>query len=111
MKQTLKIIIGSALVTAAIIKAVPALAEPAGTQVSVVRTADLDLATAPGKHTLDQRLVTAAHQVCDTAPSFDLKGRNAQADCRENVLAAARAKARMVVAHQGGDSMSIAVRD
>lgn len=111
MKQTLKIIIGSALLTAALIKAVPALAEPAGAQVTVVKTADLDLGSGAGKRALDQRLITAAHQVCDTASSFDLKGRNSQADCRDNVLASARAKARTIIARNGDDSIAIAVKD
>ncbi len=47
MRQTLKIIAVSALATAAVIKAVPAFAEPAQ-NVSIVRTADLDLSSADG---------------------------------------------------------------
>jgi UrcA family protein len=111
MKQTLKIIIISALATAAVIKAVPALAEPApGSNAAVVKTADLDLASPAGKRALEQRLVIAAHQVCDTASSFDLQGRNAERDCRDSVLAAARARARAIIAQGGNDSISLAVK-
>ena len=46
MNTSLKIAIGSFLAAAAVIKAAPALAEPAQPQnVSIVRTADLDLSS------------------------------------------------------------------
>jgi UrcA family protein len=91
----LRIIIASALITAAAIKAVPALAEPAvgrDVTVSIVQTADLDLSTDAGRRALDQRLVVAAYEVCGTASDADLKGKNAARQCRSDVLAQARAK-------------------
>jgi UrcA family protein len=104
MKQALKIIIGSALVTAAVIKAVPALAETNPPQnVSIVRTADLDLSSDKGRRQLDQRLVVAAREVCGTASDVDLAGQNAARQCRVNVLADARAKSGALVASRGGD--------
>ena len=89
--SAIKIIIASALATGALIKGVPALAEAAPAQnVSVVRTADLDLSTTAGQRQLDQRLVTAAYQVCGTASDVDLAGKNDVRQCRADVLAKAR---------------------
>jgi UrcA family protein len=92
MKETLKIIAVSALATAAIIKVVPALAEPAPAQnVSIVRTADLDLTSRAGRDILEHRLVIAAYQVCDGASDADLAGKNGESQCRHDVLAKAHA--------------------
>ena len=91
MKQTLKIIAFSALATAAVIKAVPALAEPAPAEnVSIVHTSDLDLNSKSGRAALDHRLVTAAFEVCGTASTVDLAGQNKVRACRADVLAKAR---------------------
>lgn len=107
MKKTLLIIATSALVTGVAIKAAPALAEtPQNAAVSVVRTADLDLGSKAGLRTLDRRLVLAASTVCGTASDFDLKGLNDVRTCRAEVLEAARAKARQIVA--GTDRPGIA---
>ena len=92
MKQTLKIIAISALATAAVIKAVPVLADPVPAQnVSIVQTADLDLTTAAGRQSLDHRLVVAAYEVCGTASDADLVGQNQARVCRAEVLTSARA--------------------
>lgn len=102
MKESLKIIAVSALVTAAAIKAVPALSEPAPVQnVSVVRTADLDLATAGGRAALDHRLVVAAYEVCGTAADVDLAGQNQVRACRLDVLAKARSQSRELASRGG----------
>lgn len=93
MKQTLKIIAVSALATAAVIKAVPALAEPAQ-NVSIVRTADLDLTSKAGRVTLEHRLVIAAYEVCDTTSDADLAGKNSESQCRRDVLAKAHSDSR-----------------
>lgn len=113
MKQTLKIIGLSALATAAFIKAVPAFSEPvpADVNVSVVRTADLNLASAEGQRRLEQRLVTAAHAVCGGASAVDLEARNAERQCREEVLAAGRSKARAIVAGNGGQTIAFAAKN
>jgi UrcA family protein len=93
MKQTLRIIIASALVTGALIKAVPAFADPAPAQnISIVQTADLDLSSKAGREALDHRFVTAAYEVCGTASNADLVGTNATRACRTAVLARARAE-------------------
>jgi UrcA family protein len=97
MKQTLKIIFASALATAAVIKAVPALAEPVQ-NVSIVRTADLDLSTKAGRDQLSHRLVIAAHEVCGTASDIDLAGKNKVRQCRHDVLAEARTKTQSLTA-------------
>ena len=93
MKQTLKIIAISAAVTAVVLKAVPALAEPAQAQnVAIVQTADLDLTTKAGREMLDHRLVVAAYDVCGSASDADLVGKNQDLKCRAEVLASARAQ-------------------
>jgi UrcA family protein len=93
VNQTLKIIAASFLAATAVIKAAPALAEPAPAQnVSIVRTADLDLSTSGGREALDHRLVIAASEVCGTASDVDLAGKNQVRECRRNVLAQARAR-------------------
>jgi UrcA family protein len=93
MKQTLKIIAVSALVTAAVIKATPLLAEPVPAQnISIVHTADLDLSSKAGREALDHRLINAAFDVCGTASDADLAGKNKARACRADVLAKARAE-------------------
>jgi UrcA family protein len=100
MKQTLKIIAASALATAIVIKAAPALAESAPAQnISIVHTGDLDLSTATGRTQLDQRLVIAAHEVCGTASDADLAGKNKVRACRQTVLAEARERSAAIAAN------------
>ena len=104
MKQTLKIIFASAMAAAAVIKAVPALAEAAPAQnVAIVTTADLDLSTTAGRHQLDQRLVIAAREVCGFASDADLAGKNAVRSCRHNVLGDAREKGDALIASRSGE--------
>ncbi|MFL6720478.1 MAG: UrcA family protein [Sphingomonas sp.] len=92
MKQTLKIIAASAIATAALLKGIPAAAQPAAVQnVSVVRTADLDLTRQAGRTALEHRLVVAAYEVCGTASNADLAGENQVRACRSEVLQHARA--------------------
>lgn len=111
MKQALKIILASALATAALIKGVPALAEPAApTNVSIVRTADLDLTSEKGRDVLEQRIAVAAHAVCDSASATDLKALNAQRDCRQSVLASARQKAQAIAAGKDDGAVVVATR-
>jgi UrcA family protein len=99
MKQALLIIAGSALATAAVIKAAPALAEPNSAEnVNIVATADLDLSTEAGRQRLDHRLVIAARDVCGEALDVDVAGENQVRQCRSNVLAEARAKGHSLVA-------------
>ena len=102
MKQTLRIILASFLATAAVIKAAPVLAEsaPASVNVSIVRTADLDLSSRAGRHQLDQRLVVAAREVCGSASDADLVGKNQVRRCRGDVLARAQAQRDTLLAGQ-----------
>lgn len=109
MKETLKIIAISALVTAAAIKAVPAFSEPLPAQnVSIVRTADLDLSTARGRAALDHRLVVAASEVCGVAADVDLSGQNQVRACRVDVLGKARAESRELASRGGSISVAAA---
>ena len=108
--KAITIVLASALVTAAAIKAVPALAETNSPDVavSVVHTADLDLTSDAGKRQLDKRLTNAAREVCGTASDFDLEGKNEVRECRDLVLANAREKGDALIA-RNERSASIAV--
>ena len=102
MKETFRIIAMSALVTAAVIKAVPAFSAPVPAQsVSIVHTTDLDLSTDAGRAVLDHRLVIAAHDVCGTAADFDLSGKNEIRACRAETLAKARAESAQLASRTG----------
>ena len=101
MKRALYLALASALITTAAIEAPPAFAQAPGgeTNVSRVRTADLDLTSEAGRRTLERRLANAARQVCGTASDADVEGKNAVRKCRDATLA----KARMhLVAERGG---------
>ena len=102
MKNAFTIALASALITTAVIKAEPALAETPTAQanVSVVRTADLDLNSSAGRRQLDLRLARAARDVCGTASDVDLRGKNAVRECRDEVLAEARQKSDVITASQ-----------
>ena len=91
--SAIRIIIASALITTAAIKGVPAFAETAApdVNVSIVRTADLDLSSEQGRRQLDKRLSQAAREVCGAASDVDLEGKNDVRACRANVVAKARA--------------------
>ena len=106
---TFKIVLTSFLVTAAVIKGAPALAEPAAAQnVSIVHTSDLDLSTAAGRAALNHRLVTAAFEVCGTASDVDLAGKNRVRAARAAVLATARADGEQLASR--GSSILVAAR-
>ncbi|MEO5972856.1 MAG: UrcA family protein [Sphingomicrobium sp.] len=82
--------------------AAPALAEAptagADIQLSLVRTADLDLGSESGQRVLDQRLANAAREVCGIASDVDIKGKNAVRACRDETLTKARAQRATVLA-------------
>ena len=112
MKKTLLIIAASALVTSVAIRAAPALAEaPAQANVSIVRTADLDLSSPAGQRELQQRLVVAAHAVCDDPSAVDLKAGNDEAECRDQVLETAREKAAAIATRNNGEVIRIAIAE
>ena len=104
MKNAFVIALASALITTAAIKAAPAHAQDTGsaeTNVSRVRTADLDLSSQTDRRKLDQRLAQAARQVCGTASDADVAGKNDVRKCRDETLAKARAQVETVVASRG----------
>ena len=112
MKNPFAIALASALITTAVIKAEPALSQTPAveTNVSLVRTADLDLTSDAGRRQLDLRLARAAREVCGTASDVDLKGKNEVRQCRADVLASARAKRDGVLAAtQGKGFIAVAV--
>ena len=109
MKNPFVIAAVSAIITAGLIKAAPALAEPAQANVSVVQTADLDLASPDGQRALELRVARAAREVCGTASDVDLVGQNKVRQCfhdtiaqtageREALLASARSGSAITVA-------------
>ena len=109
--SAIRIIIASALITAAAIKTVPAVAEPmTDNNVSIVRTADLNLTTEAGRRALDHRLVVAAYEVCGTASDADLVGQNRARACRADVLARARAQGEQLASRTGHGTIAIAAR-
>jgi UrcA family protein len=109
--SAIRIIIASALITGAALKAVPAFAEPAvEANVSIVRTADLDLTSDSGRRALDHRLVVAAYDVCGSASDADLAGKNKARACRADVLAKARAEGAQLASRNGRDAIKLAVR-
>lgn len=110
MKQTLKIIAASALVTGILWRAAPALAEEAPRNVAVVQTADLDLSSTAGSRTLDRRLVIAAREVCGIASDADLVGKNRVAACRDEVLSEARATGAKLAARSEKGDIILAAR-
>jgi UrcA family protein len=111
MKTPLLIGVGSFLLTAALIKAAPALAEPVQAQdVSIVQTADLDLSTKTGRAQLNHRLVVAAYDVCGSAADVDLAGRNAVRQCRADVLAKAVSRSEELASRGGGTILVAASR-
>ena len=107
VKKPFLIILGSALATGAVIKAAPVFAEPIQA-VSIVRTADLDLSTSAGRKALDHRLVLAAYQVCGNASDVDLAEKNAERECRSDVLAKARSRGEQLASR--GEGMVVAAR-
>lgn len=95
MKQSFRYALLAGLITAGLLKAFPAAAEPNGAAdvtVSVVRTADLNLAAEEGRKRLESRLAQAAREVCGTASDADLAGKNEARKCREETLARALAQ-------------------
>jgi len=100
MKNAFTVGLASALITTAAIKAAPALAETPVVQanVSLVRTADLDLGSEAGRRQLDLRLARAAREVCGMASDADLQGKNEVRQCRDEVLADARVNRDTLVA-------------
>ena len=63
--------------------ATPAIAAvPAAPATSIVRTADLDLASKVGPRALDRRLSIAIGEVCGQASDADLAGQNEVRRCR-----------------------------
>ena len=105
--KAITIILTSALITTGVIKAAPALAEsPASAvNVSLVRTADLDLGSRDGQRQLDRRLAFAAREVCGSASDVDIAGKNAVRKCRDATLAKAKSERDAVLAAAARDGL------
>ena len=109
MKRSFYIALVSALLTAGLITAAPALAQTPAQQgeiaVSHVRTSDLDLRSAAGQRRLDQRLANAAREVCGAVSDIDIAGKNDIRECRSEVLAKARVQKVAILAAAGRGSV------
>lgn len=94
MKNAIVIALASGLATTAALTAFPALAQEAqpATNVSLVRTADLDLASGRDRAKLDLRLARAAREVCGEASHADVAGGNDVRRCVDETLASAKAQ-------------------
>ncbi|QDP18902.1 UrcA family protein [Sphingomonas xanthus] len=94
--------------------AAPAFAQleaPVSAPVSVaVPLAGIDLNTAEGQRTLDQRLRHAAADICGSASPADLKGQNALRRCRTETFAHASAAARAHIAASSSGQFALAAR-
>ena len=115
MKNTLKIILTSALITAGALRAAPALAEAPSadvqTRVSYVQTGDLDLSSKGGQRTLDVRIAQAAREVCGKPSDADLVGQNKARECRQDVIARTSGERDALLAAAGrGATIAIASR-
>ena len=103
MTKAFQIAATAFLITAAAIKAAPAIAEPVAppVNVSLVHTADLDLSTSSGQRALNARLAHAASDVCGAASDVDLAGKNDVRKCRADVLAKATGQRDQLLAAAG----------
>jgi UrcA family protein len=81
-----------AALIAAALAAAPATAQSPDQPRIVVRYADLDLATAQGRATLDLRLLHAARTACGTPSPTDLRGQGRLDACVAEIRAAAAAQ-------------------
>lgn len=115
MKNPYLIALVSGLITAAGIKAAPALAETpsanAETRVSYVQTADLDLSNQAGQRTLNLRIAQAAREVCGRPSDVDLVGQNKARECRQSVIARTSSeRGALLAAASQGATIAIASR-
>lgn len=113
MKKSFYIALVSALFTAGLIKAAPALAqtpvESGNVVVSRVHTSDLNLATASGQRQLDRRIANAAREVCGAASDADIEGKNDIRECRSETIAKAKLKKDVLLATARTRDLTIAV--
>lgn len=97
------------IASATTITATAAQASEPVTVSSIVRTADLDLASPEGKQELDKRIAMAAREVCGTASDVDLEGKNAVRACRNQTIAhAAAQRERLLAAARSGAQILVA---
>ncbi len=114
MKETLLLMTGSALATAALFFAsAPARsAEISATSavVQIVPTADLDLSSEAGRKALDRRIGRAVIELCGQAADVDLAGRNAVRKCRNDALAQANQARDQRLALRSAEPIQLAAR-
>ena len=98
-------------VAAALLPAIPALAQPeadADTYVVSVPYGDLNLASAAGARTLDNRLKAVAKRLCGVEQAPGLVEMTRVHGCREDVLGSAQSQISQALAMRGTGSVSLA---
>ena len=90
--------------------ATPALAQPPATATSIIRLADLDLASQAGQRALNRRLSIAIAEVCGTASDADLVGQNEVRRCRVATRARVANDRDQRIAASSGNAIVIAAR-
>ena len=103
----MKILLSSLLLTLA---ATPVLATPPVPATSIVRTADLVLASQAGQRALDRRLAIAIADVCGTASDADLVGQNEVRRCRVATRQRVASDRNQRIAASSGNPIEIAAR-
>jgi UrcA family protein len=88
----------------------PVLAQPAEPVTSIVRTADLDLASEAGQRALDKRVARAIIEVCGVASPADLTGQNKVRDCRKEARSRFDAERDQRIAAASPDPILVAAR-
>jgi UrcA family protein len=89
--------------------ATPAVAQPASVTATVV-TRDLNLSTSAGRAMLDHRLAQAAVDLCGSAASWDVRGKNEVRKCRAAVMAQLRTARDQRIAAASGPPTAVAAR-
>lgn len=98
-------VISTAIVSASLLVAAPALAQDA---MSVsVETADLDLSSDAGRARLERRVKAAADSICDLGLR-DVKQRASYLACKSDVLASAELRMNELAARAGTGKIQLA---
>ena len=90
--------------------AAPAFAESPVQASSIVKTADLDLASEAGQRALDRRISLAVDEVCGTASDFDLAGKNEVRRCRVETRAKVASDREQRIAAASPQPIEVAAR-
>jgi UrcA family protein len=102
----------AAAIAAASLAPLPATAQdraPAS-QIVAIHYADLDLGTAAGRTSLDNRIRDAVRAACGDPSPVDLRGRNGAESCRADLNAALAGQRELALAGRGAATTLLARR-